>query len=98
MVQIFPTAWSNPVLRFSCPAVQGRSWNVSFLWLQRRVGAQFATLSYMIADNLFHYYDGDKWVTRDWTSMMSRWNTKDRSGPRAGPMARPTFASSAVQQ
>ncbi len=64
---------------------QNRSWNVSFLWLQRRVGAQvqlplpsffrvtfvlspfsiqFLTLSYMITDNLLHYYDGDKWVTR----------------------------------
>jgi len=70
-------------------ATQRRSWNVSFLWLQRRVGAQFGTLSYMITDNLLHYYDGDKWVTRDWNSVMSRWAKKDRnSGSR-------TFASSA---
>ena len=44
--------------------LQNRSWNVSFLWLQRRVGAQFLTLSYMITDNMLHYHDGDKWVTR----------------------------------
>ena len=55
---------------------QNRSWNVSFLWLQRRVGAQFGTLSYMITDNLFHYHDGDKWVHRDFNEIASRWNKK----------------------
>ncbi|KAF5828759.1 hypothetical protein DUNSADRAFT_17106, partial [Dunaliella salina] len=44
---------------------QNRSWNVSFKWLQRRVGAQFGTMSYLITSNTLYYHDGDRWVTRD---------------------------------
>uniref|UniRef100_A0A7S3VHU9 Uncharacterized protein n=1 Tax=Dunaliella tertiolecta TaxID=3047 RepID=A0A7S3VHU9_DUNTE len=44
---------------------QNRSWNVSFKWLQRRVGAQFGTMTYLITSNVLYYHDGDRWVTRD---------------------------------
>ncbi|GIL81534.1 hypothetical protein Vretimale_955 [Volvox reticuliferus] len=57
-------------------ATQARSWNVSFRWLQRRVGAQFGTMSYIITSNLLYYHDGDKWVTRDWAAIMDRWTSK----------------------
>ncbi|GFR48463.1 hypothetical protein Agub_g10366 [Astrephomene gubernaculifera] len=57
-------------------ATQGRSFNVGFRWLQRRVGAQFGTMSYIISTNLLYYHDGDKWVTRDWSQIMQRWTTK----------------------
>ncbi|GAX77237.1 hypothetical protein CEUSTIGMA_g4684.t1 [Chlamydomonas eustigma] len=74
---------------------QNRSWNMSFLWLQRRVGAQFMTLSYMITDNLLHYYDGDKWVTRDWNQVLSRYSTKSHQKRHITP-AGPTFASGSI--
>ncbi|GLC41394.1 hypothetical protein PLESTM_001191200 [Pleodorina starrii] len=60
-------------------ATQGRSWNVSFRWLQRRVGAQFGTMSYIITSNLMYYHDGDKWVTRDWATIMERWTNKRKA-------------------
>ncbi|KAG2495871.1 hypothetical protein HYH03_006109 [Edaphochlamys debaryana] len=59
-------------------ATQPRSFNVSFRWLQRRVGAQFGTLSYIITTNLMYYNDGDRWVTRNWGEIMSRWTSKRR--------------------
>jgi hypothetical protein len=75
------------VLIMGCMAMsamtQNRSWNVSFLWLQRRVGAQFGTLSYMITDNLFHYHDGEKWVHRDLKDVFSRWS-RDKPGGKQG--------------
>ncbi|PNW87441.1 hypothetical protein CHLRE_02g145450v5 [Chlamydomonas reinhardtii] len=61
-------------------ATQGRSWNVSFMWLQRRVGAQFGTMSYIITSNLLYYHDGDRWITRDWPSIMERWTSRRRGG------------------
>eukprot|EP00798_Chlamydomonas_sp_ICE-L_P001776 gene1776-33195_t len=70
---------------------QGRSWNVSFRWLQRRVGAQFGTVTYMVTTNLLYYHDGaaDKWVTRDWAQILSRWDKKVKKAP--------TFAASGLQ-
>ncbi|KAG2441350.1 hypothetical protein HYH02_009942 [Chlamydomonas schloesseri] len=65
-------------------ATQARSWNVSFMWLQRRVGAQFGTMSYIITSNLLYYHDGDRWVTRDWPSIMERWTTSRRRGSGGG--------------
>mmetsp|Transcript_12653 Transcript_12653/g.27385 ORF Transcript_12653/g.27385 Transcript_12653/m.27385 type:complete len:140 (-) Transcript_12653:792-1211(-) len=73
-------------------ATQNRSWNVSFLWLQRRVGAQFGTLSYLVTSNLLYYHDGDKWITRDWSAILDRWSSKPKK------VAPPSFAASAVQQ
>jgi len=34
---------------------------VSFQWLQRRVGAQFGTMTYLITSNVLYYHDGDRW-------------------------------------
>lgn len=57
---------------------QGRSWNVSFRWLQRRVGAQFGTLTYLVTTNMLYYYDGnqEKFITRDWNQILGRWEKK----------------------
>lgn len=77
---------------------QSRSWNVSFLWLQRRVGAQFMTLSYMVTDNLLHYFDGDKWVTRDWfgpEGVFSRYGKTNRKQQQQ--LAPASFAASGLQ-
>lgn len=82
------------VLIMGCMAMsamtQNRSWNVSFLWLQRRVGAQFGTLSYMITDNLFHYHDGEKWVHRDFVDVFSRW-TKNKREQESGGVKKPVL-------
>ncbi|PNH03299.1 hypothetical protein TSOC_010665 [Tetrabaena socialis] len=59
---------------------QARSWNVSFRWLQRRVGAQFGTMSYIITSNLMYYHDGDEWRTRDWAQIMERYSTRRPDG------------------
>mmetsp|Transcript_22628 Transcript_22628/g.38569 ORF Transcript_22628/g.38569 Transcript_22628/m.38569 type:complete len:142 (-) Transcript_22628:760-1185(-) len=58
---------------------QSRSWNVSFRWLQRRVGIQFGTLTYLITTNTLYYHDGDKWVTRDWASLADKFNGTKRA-------------------
>ena len=47
-----------------CCAMQ-RSPNLSFLWLQRRVGAQFMTFAYFFTTNILYYHDGRRWKTRD---------------------------------
>lgn len=39
---------------------------------------QFGTMSYIITSNLLYYHDGDKWVTRDWPTILDRWTTKRR--------------------
>uniref|UniRef100_A0A7S0VD87 Uncharacterized protein n=1 Tax=Polytomella parva TaxID=51329 RepID=A0A7S0VD87_9CHLO len=59
-------------------STQSKSANVSFRWLQRRVGFQFATLSYTITSNLMYYYDGKKWVTRDWADIMRRFTDRKK--------------------
>lgn len=45
----------------------------------RRV-LQFGTMSYIITSNLMYYHDGDKWVTRDWATILDRWSKKRRGG------------------
>ncbi len=36
-------------------------------------------MSYLITSNLLYYHDGDKWVTRDWATIMERWSHRDRN-------------------
>jgi hypothetical protein len=48
---------------------QAQSWNVGARWLQRRTGAQFGTMAYVMTTNAMYYHDGDRWVTRDWARM-----------------------------
>ncbi|KXZ50847.1 hypothetical protein GPECTOR_14g10 [Gonium pectorale] len=40
---------------------------------------QFGTMSYIITSNLMYYHDGDKWVTRDWPTILERWSSKRKS-------------------
>ncbi len=58
---------------------------MSFLWLQRRVGAQFGTLTYIITSNTLYYFDGDKWVTRDWAELSKRFRSKGTASARGPP-------------
>lgn len=45
-----------------------------------RAHAQFGTMSYIITSNLLYYHDGDRWITRDWPSIMERWTSRRRGG------------------
>ena len=49
-----------------------RSRNLSFRWLQRRVGAQFGVAAYFLSTQILYSYDGRKWVTRDLDSIGKR--------------------------
>lgn len=49
-----------------------RSRNLSFLWLQRRVAAQFMTAAYFLTCNVIYSFDGRRWVTRDLDSVGKR--------------------------
>lgn len=42
-----------------------RSPNLSFRWLQRRVGAQIGTCTYFATTNALYAHDGSQWRVRD---------------------------------
>ncbi|KAF6266275.1 hypothetical protein COO60DRAFT_445221 [Scenedesmus sp. NREL 46B-D3] len=50
---------------FGMASITKRSPNLSFRWLQRRVGAQFMTVAYCFTVNILYYHDGRCWRTRD---------------------------------
>eukprot|EP00197_Chlamydomonas_leiostraca_P003856 CAMPEP_0202868594 /NCGR_PEP_ID=MMETSP1391-20130828/10965_1 /ASSEMBLY_ACC=CAM_ASM_000867 /TAXON_ID=1034604 /ORGANISM="Chlamydomonas leiostraca, Strain SAG 11-49" /LENGTH=164 /DNA_ID=CAMNT_0049548779 /DNA_START=33 /DNA_END=525 /DNA_ORIENTATION=+ len=75
---------------------QSRSWNVSFRWLQRRVGFQFGTLTYLITTMALYYHDGDKWCTRDWSELTQRFGSKAQSLPST--VHQPAAAAKAASQ
>ena len=57
-----PSLMKQGKSKYICKFIrQNRSWNVSFQWLQRRVGAQFGTMTYLITSNVLYYHDGDRW-------------------------------------
>lgn len=51
---------------------------------------QFGTMSYIITSNLMYYHDGDKWITRDWATIMGRWDKKRPAAP--APLASNSLA------
>ncbi|WIA15671.1 hypothetical protein OEZ86_004191 [Tetradesmus obliquus] len=53
-------------------SITKRSPNLSFRWLQRRVGAQFMTIAYFFTVNILYYHDGRRWRTRDVGALWKR--------------------------
>jgi hypothetical protein len=57
---------------FTMSTATRRSRNLSFVWLQRRVAAQFMTAAYFLTCNVIYSFDGRRWVTRDMDSVAKR--------------------------
>lgn len=41
-------------------------------------------MSYLITSNLLYYHDGDKWVTRPWSTVLNRYHAKEPRGSGGG--------------
>jgi hypothetical protein len=78
---------------FGMSATTSRSPNLSFKWLQRRVGFQFAAFSYFFTTNALYSHNGERWVTRDFgelgRSAFGRmlWDLEKRKQKREGAEA-----------
>eukprot|EP00877_Chromochloris_zofingiensis_P000347 jgi/Chrzof1/10312/Cz04g37030.t1 len=69
--------YTGPLLLVGASAILGsflmssatrKSNNLSFKWLQRRVGAQFGTIAYFVTTNLLLEHNGKRWQRREWGS------------------------------
>eukprot|EP00775_Hariotina_reticulata_P004888 gene4888-5133_t len=69
---------------FVMSSITKKSPNLSFRWLQRRVGAQFMTIAYFFTTNILYFHDGRHWRTRDIDGLAADMPTTGKVTPKAG--------------